>query len=132
VSNIRFSALKSSWDTFSADVEKLKQESFKIANFQEDHIQGNITLDKDGMVFFGIPYDKGWRISVNGQRVEPKRINMGFMGIKLKEGSYRIELKYVPPYLYAGIIVSIISLIFSLFLYYKKPYIIAFRNNNAE
>jgi len=132
LSNISLSESKAGWDTFPADVEKLKQESFKITNFQEDHIYGSITLDSHGMVFFGIPYDQGWRIKVNGQSVEPKRINMGFIGIPLKKGFYRIELKYVPPYLYAGIIVSIISLIFTFLFYYKKPSITAFRNNNAE
>ena len=132
LSNIRFSALKSSWDTFPADVDKLKQEVFKITDFHEDHIYGNITLDKDGMVFFGIPYDKGWRVKVNGKTVKPEKINIGFMGIPLKRGFYRIELKYVPPYLYAGIIVSIISLIFAVFFYHKKPTVMAFRSNNAE
>jgi len=132
LSNISFSVSKASWDTFPADVEKLKQEKFKITDFQEDHIHGNITLQKDGMVFFGIPYDKGWRIRVNGKSVEPKRINIGFMGIQLKKGFHSIELKYVPPYFYAGIIVSIISLIFTFFFYYKKPFITAFRNNRTE
>jgi len=116
LSNISLSESKAGWDTFPADVEK-QQESFKITNFQEDHINGNIALDSHGMVFFGIPYDKGWRIKVNGQRFEPRRINIAFMGIPVKKGFYRIELKYVPPYLYA---------------YYKKPLITAFRNNNAK
>ena len=132
LSNIYFSVSKSKWDTFPADVEKLQQERFKITDFHEDHIYGNISLEKDGMVFFGIPYDKGWRVRVNGKSVEPKRINMGFMGIKLKKGFYRIELKYVPPYFYAGILVSIISLIFTCFFYYKKPLITAFRNDRAN
>ena len=132
LSNICFSVSKSSWDTFPADVDKLQQEKFKITDFHEDHIYGNITLEKDGMLFFGIPYDKGWRVRVNGKSVEPEKINIGFMGIQLKKGFHSIELKYVPPYLYAGIIISIISLIFTCFLYYKKPFIIAFRNNRTK
>ena len=132
LSNISFSVSKSKWDTFPADVNKLQQKKFTITDFQEDHIYGNITLEKDEMVFFGIPYDKGWRVRVNGKSVEPEKINIGFMGIPLKEGFHSIELKYVPPYFYAGIIVSIISLIFTCFFYYKKPFIIAFRNNRTE
>lgn len=131
LSNISFSLPKSSWDNFIADVLKLRQESFEIEEFKEDHINGSITLKKDGMVFFAIPYDEGWRVRVNGKSVEPEKINIGFMGIPLKAGFHSIELKYVPPYFYAGIIVSIISLIFTCFFYYKKPFIIAFRNNRT-
>ena len=132
LSSIRFLISKPNWGTFITDVGKLQQEKFKISNFQEDHIYGNIRLKKDAMVFFSIPYDKGWRVRVNGKRVEPEKINMGFIGILLKKGFYNIELEYVPPYFYAGIIISIISLIFICFLYYKRPFIIAFRKNGAE
>lgn len=132
LSNICFSESKSIENAFIADVGRRRKEKFEIKDFQEDHIYGNITLEKDGMVFFGIPYDKGWRVRVNGKRVEPEKINIGFMGIQLKQGFHNIELKYVPPYFYAGIIVSIISLIFTVFFYYKKPFIVAYRNNRTE
>jgi hypothetical protein len=132
LSNICFSLSKPSWDTFVADVIKLQQEKFETTDFQEDHIYGNITLEKDGMVFFGIPYDEGWRVRVNGKSVEPEKINIGFMGIQLEKGFHSIELKYVPPYFYAGIIVSIISLIFTFFFYYKRPFVIAFRNDKIK
>jgi uncharacterized membrane protein YfhO len=63
------------------------------------------------MVFFAIPYDKGWKVKVNGKPVEPVNINIAFMGIPLEKGFHNIELKFIPPFFYTGIIISIISLV---------------------
>ena len=49
------------------------------------------------MVFFSIPYDFGWKATVNGVSKPVERVNYGFAGILLEPGSHKIELKYEPP-----------------------------------
>jgi uncharacterized membrane protein YfhO len=120
---VRLAKQTSGWDTIEADVEALRRETLKLTRFEDDHILGQINIHETGMLFLGIPFDRGWHAWVNGKRVKITQINIGFMGIWLEEGNNRIELKYVPPNLFVGIFVSFISLMVCLFLYYKKPQI---------
>jgi uncharacterized membrane protein YfhO len=71
------------------------------------------------MLFFTIPFDKGWKIRVNGKEKTLNRANIGFTGIILPKGNYDIELYYVPQYYYITVGISLVSVIlFWLFLGY--------------
>ena len=70
-----------------------------------------ITLNKDNLVFFSIPYDEGWSAYVNGKKVEIEKVNVGFMAVLAKEGTNTIEFKYETPGLNYGILITLISLI---------------------
>ncbi|RTZ97681.1 MAG: hypothetical protein DSY90_06615 [Deltaproteobacteria bacterium] len=125
--NVRLARLKPGWDAISRDVERLRRNSLKITAFHEDHFSGRINMSTAGMLFLGIPYDSGWHARVNGKDAEIEKGNIGFMGIQLQKGDNRVKLKYTPPYLYAGISISLICLAICIFLYCKAPLIIAFR-----
>jgi uncharacterized membrane protein YfhO len=71
------------------------------------------------MLFFTIPFDKGWKIKVNGENKMFSRVNMGFTGIVLPKGKHNIELYNVPQYSQLTSTISIVSIIlFWLFLGY--------------
>ncbi|MCM0599016.1 YfhO family protein [Periweissella fabalis] len=54
-----------------------------------------------------IPYSTGWKAKINGQSVPVKRINGGFVGVKVPAGEQRkIVLQYHTPGLGIGIIIS--------------------------
>ncbi len=88
--------------------------------------KSEITLSKDNLVFFSIPYDEGWTAYVNGQKVEIEKVNVGFMAVLAEEGANVIEFKYETPGLKTGLIISggavlvlVIYLIIA-FIYIKK------------
>ncbi len=58
-----------------------------------------------------IPYDPGWRVFVNGQKIKPEIVNTSFIGFPLPEGSYEIRFIYTPPGLIPGCVISVISII---------------------
>ncbi len=67
------------------------------------------SYDKGTVVFFSVPYDKGWTASVNGKEVEIMRANTGFMAIRVPEGEASIEFKYLAPGLVHGFYISILG-----------------------
>ncbi|CAM3296043.1 YfhO family protein [Sporolactobacillus spathodeae] len=70
----------------------------------------NLRVDQPKYVFFSVPYDKGWRATVNGLSV--KIINAdGFMIVPVTTGNNRIQFTYQTPGLTAGILVSAVSLL---------------------
>lgn len=114
-------------DTEALDLIFLREmlnEPFNISYFSDDNIIGEITLSEAQMLFFSIPYDKGWHIKDNGVEVIPENINIAFTGINLDKGQHTIELYYIPPGLVIGSTVSIASIIIliAVVLLNKKIY----------
>ncbi len=68
------------------------------------------TGNSDELVFFSIPYEKGWSAQVNGQDVDVEKVNVGFMAVKVPANTdAEIRFTYKTPGLSAGLVVSAIS-----------------------
>jgi uncharacterized membrane protein YfhO len=103
---ILVSPQKFNFELYEEFTSKLKKDSFQIKAFNHSHITGSIHLSDKKMLFFSIPYDEGWEISVNEEKEKLQRVNIGFSGIVLPPGSHKIELTYRPPYGRATTIIS--------------------------
>lgn len=66
-----------------------------------------ITLGRENLVFYSVPYDKGWSATVNGEPVEVERANIGFMAVRAPAGENTIRFVYTAPGLYAGAFLSV-------------------------
>lgn len=69
--------------------------------------ESEITLDKPQLVFFSVPYSKGWTAEVNGKPADVEKVSYGFMAVKADEGENIITFKYRTPMLFEGAIISI-------------------------
>ena len=99
------------YSSYSKKIQKLKEQPFLIEKFSGSHIKGTVAVKKDGYLFFSIPYDNGWKIKVNGEEKKLEKVNVGFLGLELKTGDYKIELIYKMPFLKLGIILMFIGLV---------------------
>lgn len=97
--------------SYTEKIQKLKEQPFVIEKFSNNYIKGNVLIQKDGYLFFSIPYDKGWKIKVNGKEKKLEKINVGFLGVELETGNYEIELIYKTPYFNLGLILMLMGLI---------------------
>lgn len=66
-----------------------------------------IHLEKPEMVFFSVPYEKGWTAKVNGREVPVERVNVGFMAVRCETGENSITFTYETPGLRVGMIVML-------------------------
>ncbi len=76
--------------------------------------EAEISLDKPELVFFSVPYSKGWTAEVNGKPADVERVSYGFMAVKADEGENVITFSYRTPGLYEGTIISIGSAVLLL------------------
>ena len=125
--NIIIAAENFNFDIYKNITDSLKADTLQITDFNQSKIKGKISLSKTKMLFFTIPYDKNWRIKINGEKAELLRVNIGFSGIVLHKGSYEIELYYFDKYHEIAKIISIISII--LFWFYLAYYFYKKRKN---
>jgi len=105
-----------SWDEYGKDIAILKKDTLKIIEHSQNIIKGKITLDKKKMLFFSIPFDKGWSASIDGSTIKPLLINIGFTGLLVDKGEHNIELSYTPLYFRLGAVISLIAIIIYLSL----------------
>jgi hypothetical protein len=82
----------------------------------EDHFTGALTTETDDrLVLTTIPYDEGWRITVDGKAVEPVKVLNALIAFRIDDaGSHTVELEYRPGVVYFGLYVSFLFL--ALFL----------------
>jgi len=86
--------------------------------FSNNYIKGYIHIDEPRLIFFSIPWDDGWSIYDNGQKIEKIPMNIAFFGAYLEPGDHEIELRYVTPGLIPGAIISAISIMIYIWLCY--------------
>ncbi len=96
---------------FNEDIAKLKDNGLKMTHFEEDHIKGEITAEKDGVMFTTISWEPGWTVKVDGEKVEPVKICDALIGVELTAGTHEIEMTFFPEGLSVGIILSLSGII---------------------
>ncbi len=64
------------------------------------------TSEKERIVFFSVPYEKGWSAQVNGEKAEILKVNVGFMAVVVPEGTSVIRFNYMTPGLKIGLLMT--------------------------
>lgn len=95
-------------------IKILSEQQLKIEKNIGSSIIGNISVKEDSTLFLTIPYDKGWHIYVDGKETQYETILNSFIGLDLKKGNHKIELKYEVPGLKLGGFISGIGIIIAL------------------
>ena len=70
-----------------------------------------ITLPQSNVVFFSIPNDPGWEITVNGEEAEVVQVHYGLMGVVCEEGDNTVEAVYHTRGLMPGVGCSVLFLV---------------------
>ncbi len=117
--NTLVEANKLSVPMYQKIIDSLRYEHFVITSFKHKRIDGNITLSSGKFLFFTIPYNKGWRIIINGKKHKLIRSNIGFLGIYLPQGHYNITLQFIPQYFYLSVFLLVIGVILFFFIIIK-------------
>ena len=97
-------------EKFKNIIEELKQEELKIIDYNKDYIKTKIEVKNKEILYTSIPYDKGFKILVDGKEQKPIKILDALIGLELEEGPHIIEFKYIPRGLKEGTIISLLGL----------------------
>jgi len=120
-----------SWEISDATLEyDSEQRALTSAyEFKTDNrgFTAKVYREKENLVFFSVPYDKGWSATVNGKPAEIEKVNAGFMAVKVGEGDSEIRFNYMTPGLETGIKITAVSAVVLLiyilvFTIYKKKH----------
>ena len=71
-------------------------------------VTGSVHAEADGYALFMIPYEKGWSLTIDGEKAELLRGDIGFFACEVPEGDHTILLTFEAPGLKAGTIGSVL------------------------
>jgi len=108
--HLKDTSLNYSWQEYSNDIAALKRDTLHIETFNQNLIKGSIKAQRRELLFFSIPFDKGWKLKIDNQETKPMMVNVGFMGIVLDKGDHIVQLSFTPRFLYTGGFVSLAAL----------------------
>ena len=96
---------------FSGQVNKITYSPNKVELSTEQNGEGFLVLLDT--------YFPGWKVEVDGKPEHIYRANYFYRGVRLAPGSHRIEFSYEPVGLKMGAIISGVTFMLLLFLYFK-------------
>ncbi len=92
-------------------------------NYRDDDIKGKITTDKENqLIFTTIPYDEGWKVYVDGERVDIEKAADALIAFRIdSEGEHSIRFKYAPITYVGGLAITLSAITaFALIIVFEK------------
>lgn len=122
-------AYRLDFDKLEEAMTRLKQTQFIIDdNYKEDKLPGKIVATQDNqMMLTTIPYDAGWIVTVDGERVQTEEVLDSLMAFYVDAGEHEVVMKYRPKTFTLGLTASLFFLaIFILLVIFvpkmKRPF----------
>ncbi|MEG1932630.1 MAG: YfhO family protein, partial [Pygmaiobacter sp.] len=115
--------LRTGFDAYTEDCAARAGAACDRFTATRDGFTASITLKKDNLVFFSVPYDEGFRATVNGKPVEVLKVDNGLIAIPAVSGANDLTLTLVPkglPLSKALTLLGIAVYLCYLLLLYKR------------
>ena len=96
---------------FSGQVEKIE--------YSPNRVTMKTNQNEEGFLVLLDTYFPGWKLEVDGKPEHIHRANYFYRGVRLAPGSHDIEFSYEPVGLKTGVIISGVTFILLLFLFFK-------------
>ncbi len=98
-------------DILDEGYAQLADEGLKVTSYTSTSIEGTIDTQKTGVMLTSIPYEKGWTLYVDGEKVKTQEAMEVFISAELTKGTHSIRLEYTPQGFVPGVVIAVISLI---------------------
>ena len=111
-------------EKFEKVINALSESQLEVERYSESKLSGTVDAKKSGVMFTSIPYDKGWKVKIDGEIVETYPIGDALLGFDIAQGEHEVEMSYSTYGLGIGILISVVCLLAFLLLVmlcYDKP-----------
>ena len=96
---------------FNKTYEELSKNAYKINYYDNSDIKGEVISTGDNDILYtSIPWDDGWKVTIDGKKADKIKIMDSLIGVKVPEGKHNIDFTFMPKGLAIGSTISIITL----------------------
>ena len=104
-------------DRFREGYEILKASTLELTEFRNTYVAGEITCNRDGLLYASIPQNGNWTVIVDGEETEIRLVGDCMIAVELTEGMHTVEYVYRNDAFSAGWKISLVSALILLALY---------------
>jgi len=91
-----YSAACPNQNVLDACCSKLQNDSGTLEKVKDSYLIGHVNANRDGRLFFTIPYDEGWTLTVDGQIIPLAKTADLFMSAEIGTGEHSYSLRFLP------------------------------------
>ena len=109
------------YDSFAENCADRRAESCYYFRHDTNGFTGKINLSSPKLVYFSVPYEKGWSATVNGVETKVEKVNYGMMAVPVPAGDCEIKFTYSAEGQTKGIALTVIGFAgLAVYLVYYK------------
>lgn len=97
-------------------IRQRNAESLQDVSVITNGLTGKLEVSGERLLCIAVPYKKGYTLYVDGEETETGRVNKMYTGAVVEGGNHDIVLKYKTPGVTAGSILTVIGVIYIIFL----------------
>ena len=98
------------YDSYTQDCADRRAHSCSVFQINNAGFHAEITLEKQNLVFFSVPYDDGFTAYVNGEKADILRVDEGLMAVLCPAGASSIDFVYQAAGLSASRMVTAVAI----------------------
>jgi hypothetical protein len=84
------------YESYVQDCRERRATAASVFQMNNSGFHAEITLEKENLVFFSVPYDDGFTAYVNGQEADIVEVDEGLMAVLCPAGENSIDFVYQP------------------------------------
>ncbi|MBR6162836.1 YfhO family protein [bacterium] len=102
--------------------DEISHNACDIKKITSSHLKGNCEVNEDNRyVFISLPYDKGWRIKIDGKETKTFPVFDHLTGFSIPKGAKEIDMRFRPSGFNSGLTVSAFSFfLVIIFLFIRR------------
>ena len=98
------------YDSYTQDCADRRAHSCSVFQMNNAGFHAEITLEKQNLVFFSVPYDDGFTAYVNGEKADILQVDEGLMAVLCPAGASSIDFVYQADGLSASRVVTAVAI----------------------
>ena len=98
------------YDSYTQNCADRRAHSCSVFQMNNAGFHAEITLEKQNLVFFSVPYDDGFTAYVNGEKADILRVDEGLMAVLCPAGASSIDFVYQAAGLSASRVVTAVAI----------------------
>ena len=106
-------------EIFQKGYDTLADSTLELTCFQNTLVEGDISCNRDGVLYTSIPQDGNWKAYVDGETAEIVLIGDAMVGLALTEGTHNVKFVYENDAFSLGWKISLVSFIVFAGLYWS-------------
>ncbi len=90
------------------------KDTLSVKSFTENELSGTIKASENKLLYLSIPFDDGWKLSLDGRPTNKVMVFGGMTGVYLPKGQHTLLMKYELRYFWNGLFFTVSGMLIYL------------------